>query len=55
MLTETDLISLVTLINYSIQKITNKIKSEQNPKIINFKIRSFIEQVKDLLTQYETP
>jgi len=43
------LISLVTLINQAVQKISKKIKGEPNPRIINFKIRSFIEKIKDLL------
>lgn len=43
MLTETDLISLVTLINHHVQKIHQKISREKNPKIVNFKIRAFIE------------
>ena len=55
MLTESDLISLLTLVNQAVHKIQTKIKFESNPKIINFKIRSFIESVRDLLDQYEKP
>ena len=55
MLNDSDLISLVTLIEHQIQKIKRKIQGEKNPKIINFKIRSFIESLKDLLVQHETP
>jgi hypothetical protein len=41
--------------NLAVQKIQLKIKLESNPKIVNFKIRSFIESIRDLLDRYERP
>ena len=35
------------------QKTKKKVQEESNPKIVNFKIRSFLEKVKDLLAKYE--
>ena len=42
--------------NFFITKLsttTEKIKGERNPKIVNYKIRSFIEKIRDKLKKYE--
>ena len=35
------------------QKTIEKIQHEQNPKLVSFKVRSFIEKLRDLLQRYE--
>ena len=55
LLTQNDLTSLVTLINHQVSKIQKKVSTEKNPKIIHFKIRAFIEHIKEICEQHESP
>ena len=53
MLTIEDLDQMSTYFNEALQKTKKKVTEESNPKIVNFKIRSFLEKVKDLLFKYD--
>jgi len=53
MLTEEDLDQMSSFFNEALKKTKKKVSEESNPKIVNFKIRSFLEKVKDLFTQYD--
>lgn len=53
MLTEDDLEKMSVFFNEAVYKTKKKVKDETNPKIVNFKIRSFLEKVKDLLLQFD--
>jgi hypothetical protein len=53
MLTEDDLEKMSVFFNEAVYKTKKKVKDETNPKIVNFKIRSFLEKVKDLILQFD--
>ena len=53
MLTENDLVSALALLQNQITKIQGKVRVETNPKIINYKIRSFLENVRDICDKIE--
>jgi hypothetical protein len=53
LLTEKDLGSILALIEHHASKVQSKLKLEKNPKIVNFKIRSFIEKIRDVLDKHD--
>ena len=46
--------SIQTFFDESISKLQKKITTESNPKVVNYKIRAFIEKLKDQLTDLES-
>ena len=53
MLTADDLKEMGAFINRKMEKTTLRISNERNAKIINYKIRAFIEVVRDKLKRFE--
>lgn len=53
MLTADDLKEMGAFINRKMEKTTLRIQNERNAKIINYKIRAFIEVVRDKLKRFE--
>ena len=53
MLTGEDLKEIGQFINRKMEKATSKIQNERNAKIVNYKIRAFIENIRDKLKRFE--
>ena len=53
MLCEEDLNEISQFFNSKLQTTKDKIKGERNAKIVNYKIRSFIEKIRDKLKRFE--
>ena len=53
MLCEEDLNEMSQFFNAKLAATIDKIKGERNAKIVNYKIRSFIEKVRDKLKRFE--
>jgi len=53
MLGQDDLNEINNFFKAKLSATTEKIKGERNPKIVNYKIRSFIEKIRDKLKKYE--
>ena len=53
MLCEEDLNEISQFFNAKLQATKDKIKGERNAKIVNYKIRSFIEKIRDKLKRFE--
>ena len=53
MLTVDDLKEISTYFNRKVEKTQEKISGERNAKIVNYKIRAFIENVRDKLKRFE--
>ena len=53
MLTAEDLKEIGSFINRKLEKTNTRISNERNAKIINYKIRAFIETVRDKLKRFE--
>ena len=53
MLSIEDLNYISEFFSEALSKTKKKVKDESNPKIVNFKIRSFLEKVKDLITKFD--
>ena len=53
MLTGEDLQEIGQYFNSKLEKTVQKIENERNAKIVNYKIRAFIENVRDKLKRFE--
>lgn len=53
MLTTEDLSEIKTYFDRKMEKTLSKIQNERNAKIVNYKIRAFIENVRDKLKRFE--
>ena len=53
MLTADDLKEIGSFINRKLEKTNTRISNERNAKIINYKIRAFIEIVRDKMKRFE--
>ena len=53
MLTAEDLKEIGQYINRKMEKATAKIQNERNAKIVNYKIRAFIENIRDKMKRFE--
>ena len=53
MLTTEDLKEIGQYINLKLEKTVSKIQNERNAKIVNYKIRAFIEKIRDKLKRFE--
>ncbi len=53
MLTTEDLSEIKVYIDRKMEKTLSKIQNERNAKIVNYKIRAFIENVRDKLKRFE--
>ena len=53
MLTADDLKEIGNHFTLRMEKTVSKIKHERNPKIVNYKIRAFIENIRDKLKRFE--
>lgn len=53
MLTADDLKEIGNYITRKMEKTVSKIQTERNAKIVNYKIRAFIEEVRDKLKRFE--
>ena len=53
MLSIDDLDNISEFFTEFLSKTKKKVKDESNPKIVNFKIRSFLEKIKDLIAKFD--
>ena len=53
MLTAEDLKEIGQYINRKLEKTLSKIQNERNAKIVNYKIRAFIENIRDKMKRFE--